>query len=172
MYICKQYNLLISSVNQSRISYIQIDDCWAAGERNAAGAIVPDPIRFPSGMKALADYVHGKGMKLGLYGDIGDHTCGGFIGFNVSAVPDPVADAKLAADAETMLLWGMDSLKVDGCAADMVAVRPPIHPSIHPSIHPPIHPSIQINAFQLLYNASTDVCNSDCAMLILKRHRK
>ena len=43
------------------------------------------------------------------------HQGGGFIGFNVSAVPDPVADAKLAADAETMLSWGMDSLKVDGC---------------------------------------------------------
>lgn len=41
-------------------------DCWAASKRNAAGAIVPDPARFPSGMKALADYVHSKGMKLGL----------------------------------------------------------------------------------------------------------
>jgi alpha-N-acetylgalactosaminidase len=46
--------------------YIQIDDCWAAAERDAAGAIVPDPIRFPSGMKALANYVAAKGMKLGL----------------------------------------------------------------------------------------------------------
>ena len=47
-------------------TYIQVDDCWAASKRNAAGAIVPDPVRFPSGMKALADYVHSKGMKLGL----------------------------------------------------------------------------------------------------------
>ena len=47
-------------------TYIQVDDCWAASKRNAAGAIVPDPVRFPSGMKALADYVHAKGMKLGL----------------------------------------------------------------------------------------------------------
>lgn len=98
--------------------YIQIDDCWAAQERDAAGAIVPDPTRFPSGMKALADYVATKGMKLGLYGDIGSSTCGGFIGFNISATPDAVQDAKLAADVETMMGWGMASLKVDGCNAD------------------------------------------------------
>lgn len=46
--------------------FIQIDDCWAAKERDASGAIVPDPVRFPSGMKSLADYVHSKGMKLGI----------------------------------------------------------------------------------------------------------
>ena len=46
--------------------FIQIDDCWAASQRDPSGAIVADPTRFPSGMKALADYVHGKGMKLGL----------------------------------------------------------------------------------------------------------
>ena len=103
--------------------YIQIDDCWAASERDAAGAIVPDPKRFPSGMKALAEYVGTKGMKLGLYGDIGSSTCGGFIGFNISAVPDAVQDAKLAADVETMISWGMASLKVDGCNADTAAMN-------------------------------------------------
>lgn len=101
----------------------QIDDCWAAAERNEAGAIVPDPARFPSGMKALAEYVGTKGMKLGLYGDIGSTTCGGFIGFNISAEPDPVQDAKLAADVDTMMSWGMASLKVDGCNADTAAMN-------------------------------------------------
>ena len=60
-------------------------------------------------------------MVLRSYGDIGDQTCGGFIGFNISATPDPVADGKLAADAETMMGWGMDSLKVDGCAKNNTA---------------------------------------------------
>ena len=103
--------------------YIQIDDCWAAAQRDAAGAIVADPTRFPSGMKALADYVSSKGLKLGLYGDIGSTTCGGFIGFNVSAVPDVAQDSQLAADAETMMSWGMASLKVDGCNADDAAMN-------------------------------------------------
>lgn len=83
-----------------------------------SGAIVADPKRFPSGIKALAAYVRSKGLKLGLYGDIGTKTCGGFIGFNVSAVPDATADAKLAADAKVMMEWGITSLKVDGCYAD------------------------------------------------------
>ena len=51
-------------------------------------------------------------------GDIGSSTCGGFIGFNISATPDPVQDAKLAADVDTMMSWGVHSLKVDGCNAD------------------------------------------------------
>ena len=59
---------------------IQIDDCWSAAERRD-GRLVADPVRFPSGIKALADYVHSKGMQLGIYGDIGSKTCGGFIGF-------------------------------------------------------------------------------------------
>jgi alpha-galactosidase len=45
--------------------YVNIDDCWQ-GQRDADGNIQPDPKRFPSGMKALADYVHGKGLKLGI----------------------------------------------------------------------------------------------------------
>ena len=57
--------------------YVNIDDCWH-GERDADGNIHPDPKRFPSGMKALADYVHGKGLKLGhLLGRRRDQTCGG-----------------------------------------------------------------------------------------------
>jgi hypothetical protein len=115
-------------------NYIQIDDCWAAAKRDPSGAIVPDPTRFPSGMKALAEFVHSKGMKLGLYGDIGGQTCGGFIGFNVSSKPDPAADAKLAADAETMMSWGMDSLKVDGCAQNATAaalVMNVTYPKLH-----------------------------------------
>src|SRR3979411_839221 len=48
--------------------YVNIDDCWQVG-RDAQGTIVADPSRFPSGIKALADYVHSKGLKLGLYTD-------------------------------------------------------------------------------------------------------
>ena len=51
--------------------YVNIDDCWH-GQRDADGNIHPDPKRFPSGMKALADYVHGKGLKLGIYSDAGE----------------------------------------------------------------------------------------------------
>ena len=54
--------------------YVNIDDCWH-GERDGQGFIQPDPKSFPSGMKALADYVHAKGLKLGIYSDVGAKTC-------------------------------------------------------------------------------------------------
>ncbi len=54
--------------------YVLIDDCWPLKERNAEGQLVPDPTRFPSGMKALADYVHEKGLKLGIYSAWSNYT--------------------------------------------------------------------------------------------------
>src|SRR4030042_1625830 len=53
---------------------INIDDCWMAKERNVDGTLSPDPDKFPGGMKALADYVHAKGLKLGIYLDRGPDT--------------------------------------------------------------------------------------------------
>ena len=100
-------------------TYIQVDDCWQASKRDKNGAIQPDPTRFPSGIKALANYVESRGLKLGLYGDIGTATCCGYQGFNVKATPSPVEDAHLKADAEAMVNWGVASIKVDGCNADV-----------------------------------------------------
>src|SRR5438067_6477108 len=60
-------NALVSTgMKDAGYQYLVIDDCWQVS-RDAAARIVPDPQRFPSGMKALADYVHGKGLKFGLY---------------------------------------------------------------------------------------------------------
>lgn len=87
--------------------YLVIDDCWQVS-RDADGRIVADPARFPGGMKALADYVHGKGLLFGLYTDLGPKTCAGrpgSAGFH---------DIDAAAYAE----WGVDYIKVDWCNAD------------------------------------------------------
>jgi len=56
------------------INILLIDDCWQI-DRDAQGNIIPDPKHFPSGIKALADYVHSKGLKFGLYSDAGTLTC-------------------------------------------------------------------------------------------------
>src|SRR3712207_4694833 len=64
-------------------SYVNIDDCWARPTRDSQGNLVPDPVKFPSGIKGTADYVHAQGLKLGIYGDSGTRTCdrvGGFPG--------------------------------------------------------------------------------------------
>lgn len=123
--------------------YINIDDCWSAKQRDVAGRLVPDPERFPRGIKALADYVsahwgwwgvsvspccpvpgrhlgpprpflaallslqvHARGLKLGIYGDLGTLTCGGYPGTTLDRVEQ---------DAQTFAEWGVDMLKLDGC---------------------------------------------------------
>ncbi|XP_002192599.5 alpha-N-acetylgalactosaminidase isoform X2 [Taeniopygia guttata] len=86
--------------------YINLDDCWAAKQRDAAGQLVPDPKRFPRGIKALTDYVHARGLKLGIYGDLGIFTCGGYPGTMLENVKQ---------DAQTFAAWGVDMLKLDGC---------------------------------------------------------
>lgn len=99
-------------------NYVQIDDCWLAEHRSSTGDLQADPKRFPRGIKFIADYAHARGVKLGMYSDIGSATCCGLPSFNVSAVPDARADAQLQRDADLLVSWGMDSLKVDGCNAD------------------------------------------------------
>src|SRR2546430_1866182 len=66
--------MVSSGMQAAGYQYVNIDDCWQVS-RDAQGTIVADPQRFPSGMKALADHVHGKGLKLGLYTDAGTGTC-------------------------------------------------------------------------------------------------
>lgn len=85
--------------------YVNIDDCWSAAERNPEGQLVPDPKTFPSGIKALADYVHDKGLKLGIYSDAGIFTC--------QVRPGSLYHEK--EDAELFASWGVDYLKYDNC---------------------------------------------------------
>lgn len=87
--------------------YLNLDDCWH-GERDSLGFIQPDPIKFPSGMKALADYVHAKGLKLGIYSDAGRKTCGGRPGSFGHEYQDALQYAK----------WGIDYLKYDWCETE------------------------------------------------------
>lgn len=86
--------------------YIFIDDCWQGGRDNRNN-IIPDPQKFPHGIKALADYVHSKGLKLGIYSDAAPLTCAGYTasyGFEEQ-------------DAKTFAHWGIDYLKYDYCNA-------------------------------------------------------
>lgn len=85
--------------------YVTIDDCWMAKERDSKGRLQGDPDRFPNGIKALADYIHSKGLKFGIYGDIGTRTCKGYPG-NQYYIP---------LDAATYASWGVDMLKLDCC---------------------------------------------------------
>lgn len=89
--------------------YVDIDDCWLSKSRDSEGRLQADPVRFPSGIKGLADYMHAKGLKLGVYGDVGTRTCAGF----------PGSEGYMHRDAQTLADWGVDMLKFDGCNADL-----------------------------------------------------
>ncbi len=86
--------------------YVVIDDCWSESERDpVTRRIVPDRNKFPSGMKALADYIHSKGLKFGIYSCAGVRTCADYPG----SLDHEFLDAKTFAE------WGVDFLKYDFC---------------------------------------------------------
>ncbi|MDD4968196.1 MAG: glycoside hydrolase family 27 protein [Paludibacter sp.] len=99
--------MVSSGMKDAGYEYIIIDDCWQVS-RDSLGFIVPDPKRFPSGIRALADYVHSKGLKFGIYSCAGDKTCGG----------RPAGRGHEYQDAVMYAKWGVDYLKYDWCNTD------------------------------------------------------
>eukprot|EP01018_Ginkgo_biloba_P022382 Gb_21989 [translate_table: standard] len=89
--------------------YVNLDDCWGEQNRDAQGNLVARASTFPSGIKALADYVHGKGLKLGIYSDAGFYTCS-------KTMPGSLGHED--QDAKTFASWGVDYLKYDNCNND------------------------------------------------------
>ena len=85
--------------------YVVIDDCWSLRERGKDGRIVADPAKFPHGMKYLADYIHSKGLKFGMYSCAGTRTCAGY----PSSFDHEFGDARMFAE------FGVDFLKYDFC---------------------------------------------------------
>jgi alpha-galactosidase len=99
--------MLKSGMKDAGYQYIVIDDCWQV-PRSSDGTIVADAQRFPSGMKALGDYVHSLGLKFGLYTDGGRLTCQG----------RPGSYNHELQDTKTYAAWGVDYVKVDWCNSD------------------------------------------------------
>ena len=95
--------------------YVNLDDCWAVPQRDAQGKLEADPVRFPHGIKAVADYVHAKGLKLGIYTSAGTRTC--------DSVGLPGALGHEFSDARQFADWGVDYLKYDNCNNQGVDAR-------------------------------------------------
>lgn len=104
--------MVSSGMKAAGYQYIVIDDCWH-GERDKLGFIQPDPERFPSGIKALADYVHALGLKFGIYSDAGWKTCAG----------RPASRGHEYQDAMKYAEWGVDYLKYDWCNTEGLNAR-------------------------------------------------
>lgn len=99
--------MVSSGLRDAGYQYIIIDDCWQIS-RDSMGFIVADKDRFPSGIKALADYIHSKGLKFGIYSCAGTKTCAG----------RPGARGHEFQDAYMYAKWGVDYLKYDWCSTD------------------------------------------------------
>jgi alpha-galactosidase len=99
--------IALNGMKEAGYRYVVIDDCWQA-TRDGDGNIVADSKRFPSGMKALADYIHSEGLKFGIYSDAGAETCQGRPGSQGHEFQDALMYAK----------WGVDYLKYDWCKTD------------------------------------------------------
>jgi alpha-galactosidase len=99
--------MVATGLQAAGYQYVNIDDCWQVS-RDAQDTIVADPERFPSGIKALAAYVHGKNLKLGIYTDAGKMTC----------QKRPGSFDHEAQDINTYASWDIDYVKVDWCYAE------------------------------------------------------
>jgi alpha-galactosidase len=97
--------MVASGMKDAGYTYVNIDDCWLLKQRDAHGELVPDPKKFPQGIAAVADYVHRKGLKLGIYESAGTTTCAGY--------PGSIGHEK--EDAAQFARWGVDYLKYDNC---------------------------------------------------------
>ncbi|KAI6198601.1 Alpha-galactosidase [Aphelenchoides besseyi] len=86
-------------------THVHIDDCWSEKGRTSEGKLSPDHSRFPSGIPALVQFMHDRGLKLGLYGDVGFVTCAGY----------PASYGHEKIDAQTFADWNVDYMKFDGC---------------------------------------------------------
>ncbi len=99
-------NAIVSSgMKGAGYKYVVIDDCWQVS-RDEAGNIVPDAERFPSGIKAVADYIHSKGLLFGIYSDAGTETC----------QHRPGSRGYEFQDARQYAAWDVDYLKFDWCS--------------------------------------------------------
>jgi alpha-galactosidase len=104
--------MVTSGLKAAGYLYVIVDDCWQ-GTRDAQGNIAPDEKRFPSGMKALADYVHARGLKFGIYSDVGYGTC----------QDRPGSRGHEYQDAAQYARWEVDYLKYDWCNAEDLNAR-------------------------------------------------
>jgi alpha-galactosidase len=97
--------MIASGMQKAGYNYIVIDDGWEDTNRDNLGNLIPDPKRFPNGMKAVGDYLHSKGFKFGIHNCAGTKTCSGF----------PGGRGHEFEDARTYASWGVDYLKYDWC---------------------------------------------------------
>ncbi|MGN9766479.1 glycoside hydrolase family 27 protein [Micromonospora sp. SD12] len=177
--------MVSSGMRAAGYEYVVVDDCWQATTRDASGNLRSDPVRFPSGMRALGDYIHGRGLKFGIYQAPREETCAQY--FNtIGGATGALGHEQ--QDANTFASWGVDFLKYDWCSPwgtvdDQVAsfskmrdalraTGRPIVYSINPnSAHANTGPSYNWGSVADMWRTTEDItdrwstgCRADCFM--------
>jgi alpha-galactosidase len=174
-----------SGMHAAGYEYVVVDDCWQATTRDGSGNLRSDPVRFPSGMKALGDYIHSKGLKFGIYQAPREETCAQY--FNAIGGATGALNHE-QQDANTFASWGVDFLKYDWCSPwgtlnDQVASfskmrdalratgRPIVYSINSNSAHANTGPSYNWGPVADLWRTTEDItdrwstgCRADCFM--------
>ncbi|MEU7871949.1 RICIN domain-containing protein [Dactylosporangium sp. NPDC049140] len=167
-------SIVSSGLRDLGYQYVVVDDCWFNPNRDGSGNLQGDPSRFPSGMKALGDYLHGKGLKFGLYEVPVDKTCAQYFNSYPGATGSQGHEAQ---DARQFAAWGVDYLKYDWCSPNgsisdqvttfakmrdaLAATGRPIVFSINPnSIHAKTGPQRNWGDVANLWRTTEDITNA------------
>jgi alpha galactosidase A-like protein/ricin-type beta-trefoil lectin protein/alpha galactosidase C-like protein len=114
-----QVDAMVSSgLKDAGYQYVNIDEGWWQGTRDSGGNITVDPAEWPGGMKAIADYIHSKGLKAGIYTDAGRDGCGYYYPTGRPAAPGSGSEGHYDQDFLQFSKWGFDFVKVDWCGGD------------------------------------------------------
>ena len=107
--------LMASGMKDAGFAYVNIDEGWWKGTRDSAGGITVDTAQWPGGMSAIADYIHSKGLKAGIYTDAGRNGCGYYYPTGHPAYPGTGSEGHYDQDFLQFSRWGFDYVKVDWC---------------------------------------------------------
>jgi hypothetical protein len=123
--IKEQTDALVSSgMAAAGYRYVNLDDGWWQGDRNSDGSIAVDASLWPNGMKAVADYIHSKGLKAGIYTDAGKQGCGYYYPTTRPAAPNTGMEGHYQQDLQTFQSWGFDYVKIDWCGGQVEGLDP------------------------------------------------
>ncbi|WP_043967638.1 glycoside hydrolase family 27 protein [Micromonospora haikouensis] len=117
-------SLVSSGLKDAGYEYVNIDEGWWQGTRDAAGNITVDTTEWPGGMKAIADYIHSKGLKAGIYTDAGRDGCGYYYPTGRPAAPGSGSEGHYDQDFLAFSQWGFDFVKVDWCGGSAEGLNP------------------------------------------------
>ncbi|MDQ7805365.1 ricin-type beta-trefoil lectin domain protein [Amycolatopsis sp. A133] len=116
--------LVSSGLKDAGYSYVNIDEGWWQGTRDSGGNITVDTAEWPGGMSAIADYLHSKGLKAGIYTDAGRDGCGYYFPTGRPAAPGSGSEGHYLQDMLQFQRWGFDFVKVDWCGGDAEGLDP------------------------------------------------